>query len=558
MHFAPVWYDARVPRRALFSELAFGALTLLLLVPIWSVRYPPFQDFPQYVALARTLADYRDPALAFSKYFTLNFDTYVLFAPWLSALLGWIFDPLVASKLVVSLAIVGTPWGLRVLLRAIGRPVEYAGFALPLAYNAHVVMGFVSYVVGVALMLWCLAFSALLLAEPQRRRWKIALGITSVLCLYSHVVPWAFSIGGFALAALWATPFRRLPVLVLPLAPALLLSVRGFLQSATGWNTLMVGMANPLPNCPIYDPTRVVFEQIPAWINDVFTAQWDEQLLIGLFLLGMLIMLRGTSVTPREPEVGTESTTTERIRIAFAVLAPLGFGLYFLMPRTCDWIWPIHARFLFIGVMLSALVLPPASRRLRRGLALGFAAISILVTVRSTQEFRSFESELGDFRQALAQIPQGKKVAALTVQKSASAIKLAGFHHFGAYCQAERGGLTMFSFATMPHWPIQIRPGVAPVPSFQFQFDPAAATLEDVTWAEYALVRGAPPIAVAFAFTPVYTGTHWQVLARRTAPAANKTPSEALQRAMHLREASPSNPPAAVAPAASADSSRTP
>src|SRR5215471_1607051 len=113
-------------RRAMFGEYAFGALTLALLVPLWVVRYPPFQDFPQYVALARTLADYRSPSLGFQHYFSLNFDTYVLFAP------------LVAAKLVLSIAIVATPWGLRILLRSIGRPTVYAGFALPLAFNAHV------------------------------------------------------------------------------------------------------------------------------------------------------------------------------------------------------------------------------------------------------------------------------------------------------------------------------------------------------------------------------------------------------------------------------------
>src|SRR5262245_60843122 len=141
--------------RARIGEWVFGALTLSLLVPLWRVRYPPFQDFPQYVALARTLADYGTAGLNFDRYFSLNFDTYTLFAPWLGAFFGKLFDPMVAAKLVLSLAIVATPWGLRVLLRSVGRPVEYAGFVLPLAYNAHVVMGFVSYVLSVALMLWC-------------------------------------------------------------------------------------------------------------------------------------------------------------------------------------------------------------------------------------------------------------------------------------------------------------------------------------------------------------------------------------------------------------------
>ena len=122
----------------------------------------------------------------------------------------------------------------------------------------------------------------------------------------------------------------------------------------------------------------------------------------------------------------------------------------------------------------------------------------------------------GDLENALAKIPLGKKVAALTVDKRAATIKSGGFHHFGAYAQAERGGLTMFSFATMPHWPIQIRPEAKiPKLSSKFQFDPRAVTLSDVNWADYALLRGAVPDAVSQRFRPIYSGAHWQVLARK-------------------------------------------
>jgi hypothetical protein len=380
------------------------------------------------------------------------------------------------------------------------------------------VMGFVSYVLGVALMLWSLAFGALVLAEP-RRRWQVALGVTSVLCLYSHVVPWAFSIAGVGLAALVAAPRRRWLAIGLPLVPALLLGLRGFLDSATGWSTLPAGLTRTIPNCPIYDDTRVVFEQLPGWINDVFTSQWDERLLIGLFLLGwLLVLLRGAGAGT-EPALAADGGSTRKTQLCFAVLAPLGFGLYFVLPRTCDWIWPIHARFLFIGVMLATLGLPFVSRNLLRGLAVGLAVISVLVTIRTADEFRGFERELGDLAPALAKIPLGQKVAALTVAKGSTRTKVAGFHHFGAYCQAERGGLTMFSFATMHHWPIQIRPELGiPELSWSFQFDPAAVSSKELSWADYVLTRGPAPRAVTLQFAPVYLGSQWQVFARRPPP----------------------------------------
>jgi hypothetical protein len=65
----------KTAQRAPLRDWVFGALTLSLVVPLWAVRSPTFQDFPQYVALARTLADYSVPELGFARYFSLNFDT---------------------------------------------------------------------------------------------------------------------------------------------------------------------------------------------------------------------------------------------------------------------------------------------------------------------------------------------------------------------------------------------------------------------------------------------------------------------------------------------------
>jgi hypothetical protein len=504
-----------IVRRGAWGELGFGALALALVVPLWSVRYPPFQDFPQYVALARTLADYSSPGLGFERFFELNFSTYALFPAWLSAAFALVFGPLVATKLLVSLVIVSSPWALRLLLRALGRPVEYALFVLPLAYNAHVVMGFLGYVVAVTLMLWGLVFGVIAL-EREHYGWRVAQGIVALACLYSHVVPFAFLMGGLGLAILVSVPLRSWWRHALPSLPALLLFARGLTQPDTGWSTLPVGLAKTIPNCPIYDDTRVTFAALPDWVNDIFASQWDDRLLIGMFVACVVVVLLGT-------HFGSAPVPGKRRRIALCMgmLAPAGFALYFIMPRTCDWIWPIHARFLFVAVMLAVLVLPALPRMPLRALALALSITALAVVARTTHEFRQYAPDVGDLQPALAVIPVGKLVAALTFDKQATAMRLAGFHHFGAYCQAERGGLTMFSFATMPHWPTRVRPELQiPAPSWNFQFNPVAVHPSELDWAEYLLTRGVPPRAVLRNFTEIYQGQRWHVFRRSAAAGA--------------------------------------
>jgi hypothetical protein len=373
-------------------------------------------------------------------------------------------------------------------------------------------MGFVGYVVGVTLMLWGLVFG-LFAIEKEHYAWRIALAVVALACLYSHVVPFAFMIAGIGLATLASGPPRSWWRPVVPLIPALILFAKGLTQTSTGWSTLPLGLAKTIPNCPIYDDTRTTFGALPDWVSDVFSAQWDERLLVGLIVSGMLVVLIGANFGP-----AAEPGRHRRMRVGLAVLAPLGLALYFIMPRTCDWIWPIHARFLFIAVMLAVLVLPAIPQALARALGAGLAIATLVVLVRTTQEFERTAPELGDMHEALAAIPQGRLVAALTLDKAASPMRLAGFHHFGAYCQAERGGLTMFSFATMHHWPIRIRPELKiPEPSFNFQFNPAAIAPAELDWAEYVLTRGPAPAAVLLRFTPIYTGQRWHVF-RRTDP----------------------------------------
>jgi hypothetical protein len=129
---------------------------------------------------------------------------------------------------------------------------------------------------------------------------------------------------------------------------------------------------------------------------------------------------------------------------------------------------------------------------------------------------------VGDFDQALAVIPPGKRVAGLIFDRHSKQIAFAPFIHFVAYYQARKGGAVMFSFADFPQSPFRFReqnrpPRVRP----RWEWTPERVRLSpDLDWYDYVLVRSNRPRfeRPRAGFVPAYVGERWSVLVRKTAP----------------------------------------
>jgi len=91
-------------------------------VPLWSVERPPIQDLPQHLAAIRVLADYGNPDLGFERWFEISLGSTQYLAYYLAAVvLSKVFGVVLANRILVTAAIVGTPYALRHWLRAAHR-----------------------------------------------------------------------------------------------------------------------------------------------------------------------------------------------------------------------------------------------------------------------------------------------------------------------------------------------------------------------------------------------------------------------------------------------------
>jgi hypothetical protein len=136
-----------------FEPLVFYALILLILIPLWSVRYFPSQDGPLHLYNAIVLRDYNRPDRPlFRQFFVPN--TRII-PNWvcphlLIVLVRWL-PPHIAEKMILSLYVLVFPLSVRYCLRGIRRHAGgLAIAALPFVPNQFYHMGFQDFCMSLA------------------------------------------------------------------------------------------------------------------------------------------------------------------------------------------------------------------------------------------------------------------------------------------------------------------------------------------------------------------------------------------------------------------------
>ena len=500
-------------------EIVLALVAMYATVPLFLAEHPPIQDLPQHLAAVRVIGDYGDPDLAFSQYFTIDLFRTQYLAYYLAAiLLSWPLGVLLANKLLIALSIVATPYAMRALLRALGSDERLALLVIPLTWNAHLILGFMNFTAAIPLALWGLALAVRLRTGWTRRR-AITLGAVTLVCFYTHVVPFAFLGLGAALLGLDHKDWRATARRYVPLAPASAAMLLWTQLSPAGESTISAASGGGARGRAVFVGAMAAVSEIPSWLTDVLHSELDGQLLVAF---GIVLLLAAVSGAGRseDPPSSAEPPPPAFLKQRVAFLAPLAAVLYFVTPASYDWIWPINARFPLLAVIFAITALPR-----QRGIpgAIVLAAAVTISAASSAEVGRAFVAfdteEVGALDEAIAQMPRGARVAGLVFDRGSREVKFSPFIHSAAWVQAQNGGAVMFTFADFPQSPFTFREDRRPprvVPRWEWmpeRVNPAV----DLDWYDYVLVRGGPGrIAMpGQPFERVWTGDRWSVWRHR-------------------------------------------
>ena len=508
-----LWWRVRGLGLVELWELLFAALALWAALPLWLVKRPPIQDLPQHLAAIRVLHDYSSPELGFSQFFELDLHSTQYLAYYLAAhLLAYPFGVMLANRLLLTLAIVGLPYAMRSLLRALGRDEALALFVLPLTWNAHLILGFANFIAAIPLAVAGLALAVRDRIEPSRMR-LIALAVIGLVTFYTHIVPFAFLALGVALLAVGS---RKAALRLLgALAPAAIGAAVWSRTTPAGRAVFAAagGGHGELGIEAKFMRWSDALREAPAWLTDVLQDEIDDKLFVAWAVL-LLACIAFGAIESRAASPDEDMRTQLARRLA--PLAPIAAIAYFVTPSSYDWIWPINARFPLLALVFLIPVLPEPRRLVRLVLLGGVIVVSVISFRAVGGAFRRFErDEMGALDRALATIPPGKKVVGLIWDRSSRIVKFSPFLHSVAWYQVEKGGAVMFTFADFPQSPFKFKrenrpPHVPP----RWEWMPGAVNPQrDLGWYDFVLTRGEPGRLRLYGaqLEPVYEDAHWNV-----------------------------------------------
>jgi hypothetical protein len=446
------------------EAVAFWAIVLAYLLPVWVFRYVPTQDGPSHVFNAQVIKDYRDPAAGYAEVFAIrpdplpNWTSHLL----LAALLHLV-PPLTAEKVLVSLYVVGFAGALRYFLGAFGercRPLSWAG--LLFIYNRCFWLGFYNYCLGLVL-LWAILGYALRRREALHITQAVVLMILLTAAYFTHLFSFLLAWAGALLAVLRIPPWRS-PGLVLTFLaglPAACLTLdyferTGFFQE--GAPERIVG--HPLPAWRGTAPGAALRRDIAALDRELFECHAGAHPPFSVFLLPYYALL--VCCTVAESLRRREQENVPRPRWFLPLLAGLLlFAAYLLVPDSLDRHGSvIKARLALLPpIVWLACLREPARLGLRivsRAAVFTLLGANLLLV---TGRFAAGNQALAQYMAGMEAVGRGGRL--FVVQPDPQPIPLADplFHASNYYCLGT-GIVNLNNYETdAPHFPVQFRPG---------------------------------------------------------------------------------------------------
>jgi hypothetical protein len=453
-------YLARHP-----EAVAFWALAVAYLVPVWSFRYLPTQDGPSHLANALILRDYGHSAAGYEAFFEVraeplpNWTSHLL----LTALL-YVFPPLVAEKVLVSLYVLGFAGSLRYFFGAFGprcRPLSWAG--LLLVYNHCFWMGFYNYCLSLILF-W------VILGYCGRRRGALDLSQAFVLMLlftlqyFTHLVGFLLAVAG-ALGAMVLLPPRRVlaPLLVVLAAlPAACLAMAYFEE--TGFfraRSAMRVVNQPLARLQGQWAESDIGKDLTALDDELLGYHAGPEIPSGLVLLAFLALL--TVVTVADARAGPPDVSDGRGRLFLIVFGLLLLAGYLLVPN--------HLSFEHGGFLKARLApLPPllalaclreprheVVRALVRALTVGLLGANLLLVADT---IRTGNEEVEEYTAGVEAVGHGHRLFVVQDERARSPLVNPLLHAADYYCLGT-ANINLDNYeASTPHFPVKYRRGV--------------------------------------------------------------------------------------------------
>lgn len=355
----------------------------------------------------------------------------------LASLLGLMFGPLVAGKIVVGLILVLMPLAVMRLLITLGRDARLGLWAFALGYEHNLYAGWLSLLQGISLATFVLAW----MLEARNVREGLRVAPFAALVGLTHVqATWLFGLAGLALTFTRGPVRRRIPIHAAVFAGNALVVLPWL------WNqihaTSTIAAALPAFSFEWHSPAAKL-SQFFGYTLDDFARRDAER--VAAITFGIIIV--GPTI------LGLLPPRAVKDRWSSVVLLGVPAALYVFLPFAIDGPiahWHTYPRYGSV-ILLWLLLVPRPSLRGAAAFALLPGVLAALVMdLMVARQFWSFGSRTRPFLEIVHAVPSGASVISIVLDDADPDpdMKLWPFHQFYAYITAFNHGYSPYLWGT--------------------------------------------------------------------------------------------------------------
>jgi hypothetical protein len=407
---------ARYSREIVATLSLTLAATLLMVIPIWLVRYPPIIDYPNHLARWFMLAHIHDPGYGFGRMYSVHWGPYpYALVDFIAVGLQHFVNIYLAGRLILTMRVLSVPLATWFFLRQASPGNEYLALgAVLITYNPQFMMGSVQMEFSVAMCFLALGLWIIFLAHPNIWNWCLFMGVVTLLYL-AHVV-------GFAVAGVTLTAFAVIARKPLRL---LFLSWLGFVPGCVAFLYIRLWMAHvATPEAIGFSPLKSKLLALPYPFRGNHKA-FDLAVIAAICTLAIVVALKDKESRLRIPWF---ATAVALVIVYFAAPAQIGDGGYF------------DVRILVFTFIVSLAAFRIG--RYRRIVAIVLVLLVVTTCAEICHDFMSQQSSLAALEANSSVIPAQARVFPMELDDNNIALPARPFVHSLAYLVIDKGILT--------------------------------------------------------------------------------------------------------------------
>jgi hypothetical protein len=429
------------PSRAAWVGL--GAVAIVAVLVFWVYEALPFMDLPAHAGLIALRHRFASSAFE-QRYYVLapHIGPYSVFR-FLGEIFVRISGPLFAVRALGSLPVVATPLALLFARRRLYRDTSptFGFVGLALSFGIMTLLGFASYLLGVAVMLFGLTLWLDLLVSaddsaPDLRRREVVMMAFAPLIFVAHGHAFLLFLFCAGLSALATGDRRARLVRAWTLLPAIALA--GWVAWIERGSTTPPGSA-ALAVKSFTPRFQGAADKVGLLLSGTLMTRSGIDFLIGCLFVAFTVTTAIVGVRALRDSHARASADVRHSRALYTCAAAITV-VFLALPHAVGWFGFVDGRLVPVAMMLALLAIRPDAlpRVLGHVLHYGAPLVASTVSVLAMVASYRFQDEARGYKEVLARVPSESRLLNLPLDPNSDVFTAHPFIHYDKLILVER------------------------------------------------------------------------------------------------------------------------